>query len=231
MGYRMPEQHKPPRNFAHGAVLSAGKSVEQLFELPLQNIGCVPVCLKVAAVGIRYSLVRSARCVFVDYVNLSAPTQLLYLLQMAGGHDENEISFGNDRGRELSGAMSGEIDVALHANQKRLVGRGDVVPRIRSRARDVEILDAPARRDLACERFRHRASAGVATTDEKEIHSLRVPDQVGDALSQLCGRDRARPDYSRQSARTIDNGRWLGLPKPPTIEDAQSSPHARVTPL
>src|SRR6266550_3677763 len=134
MRNRMPEQHKPPRNFAHGAVLSAGKSIEQLFELPLQDIGGAPVRLEVAAVGIRYSLVRSARSVFVDYMNFSAPTQLLYLLQMAGGHHENEISFGNDRGRELSGAMSGEIDVALHPNQKRLVGRRDVVPRIRPRA-------------------------------------------------------------------------------------------------
>src|ERR1700693_424513 len=143
---------------------------------------------------------------------------------MPRGHDENEISFGNDRGRELSGAMSGGIDVALHPDQKRLVGRRDIVPRIRPRARDVEILDAPARRDLACERFRHRASAGVAAADEKEIHSLRVADQVGDTLSQFCGRDRARPDYSRQSAGTIDNRRWMGLPKSSAIENAQSSP-------
>src|SRR5258706_15664003 len=101
MGYWMPEQHKPPRTSAHGAVLSAGKSVEQLFELPLQNIGGVPGRLQVPPQGSRHPLVRNDRCRFVHYVNLSAPPQLLYLLQMDGGHDENEIRFGNDRGREL----------------------------------------------------------------------------------------------------------------------------------
>src|SRR5450756_2390405 len=164
-------------------------------------------------------------------MNLSPPAQLLHLLHVAGCHDENEIGFGNNRGRELPGAMSGEIDVALHSNEERLVSGGDVVPRIRSRARDVEVLDAPVLRDLQRERFGHGASAGVAAADEEEIHSLRISDKVGYALPQFGGRDRARPNDSRESSRAVDNGRWLRLPKASAIENAQSPAGDRVTPL
>jgi hypothetical protein len=70
--------------------------------------------------------------------------------------------------------MSCEIDLALHAYEKRFIGGRHVVPRIRAGTRDVEILDTATTRNLARERLSHGTSAGIAAADEKKIHFLGV---------------------------------------------------------
>ena len=161
--------------------------------------------LEITAVRIGDSLVRCTGGVFVDDVNFAASAELLHLLQMARRHNENEIGLGNDCGREFSRAMPGEIDLPLHANEQRLVGRGNVIPGVGPCARDVEILNAATLGDFSRQCFGHRTAARVTTTDEQKIHFLRVTDQIRYTLSQFGGRDRTGTNYARQSSGAIDN--------------------------
>src|SRR5438034_6161291 len=99
------------------AAHSASETVEQFLELALQNVGGVAIRFEITPVRIGDSLVRRTGGVFVYDVNFAATTELLHLLQMPRRHNENEIGFGDDCGRELSRAMSREIDLPLHANE------------------------------------------------------------------------------------------------------------------
>src|SRR5438270_12364578 len=108
--------------------VSAAKTVEQLLQLALQHVSRLSIGFEVAAVRIGDPLVGGAGCVLVDYVHFSAPAQLLHLLEVAGCHDEDEICLRDDGRRQFSSPMTGEIHLALHPHQQRLVSSQNVIP-------------------------------------------------------------------------------------------------------
>ena len=173
-----------------------------------------------------------ARRVLVDHVYLAAAAQLLHLLEVAGRHDEDQVGFGDDCRRELAGAVTGQVEIALHPDEQRFVGRGQVVPRIGARARRRSRPSMPRRSAiLARKRFGHRAPAGVAAADEKQVHRSGVPDEIGNAFAQLCAG--IAPGRITRGSRPVQSTtvEGCGLLEPPAVEHAERPARDRVAPL
>src|SRR3954462_11259792 len=107
----VPEQHQAAGSLQHDRRQSARETVEQLFQLLLQYVGGLAICIQIATVRIGDAPMLRARRVSVDDVYLPAAAELDHLLDVAGRHHEDQIGFGNDRRRKLSGAVSSQVEL------------------------------------------------------------------------------------------------------------------------
>src|SRR3954471_10464359 len=101
--------------------MSALKTVEESLQLILENVGRVPIGVEVTPVRIADSLVGCSRGVLVDHVHLSSTAHLLHLLDVTWRHHEDQIRIRHYLGGEPAGAMTGEIEAALHSYKQCLV--------------------------------------------------------------------------------------------------------------
>src|SRR4051812_280171 len=130
--------------------------------------------------------------------------------------------------------MAREVDTALHANQQRLVGRRNVVPRVSARTRDAYIRDATALGNFSRQRFGHRTPACVAAANEEKIHDYAFPTRSGTLSLNLsaeiapgrmtrgsrpvqsttvegCDSSRRPPSSTRRVPRRIASLHWLTI--------------------
>ena len=121
-------------------------------------------------------------------------------------HREDQVTRLDEGACDLLRAVRGEVEPTLESNEERAVGGRRSVPCTGACAGDLDV-NEPALDDvLACERFGHRASAGVAGANEEQLHDLRISDEARRHFTQQCGVDRAGPNDARGAPRTIDHG-------------------------
>src|SRR5687768_5707691 len=164
-------------------------------------------------------------------MSLSTPTHLLYLLEVSWRHDEDEVSLGHYFRCQDPRPVAGQNDFTLHSDEERAVGSRYALPSVRAGTRDLHLGESPPTRDTTGKRLRQRAAASIPGANEENVQGSGIPKQVGDALSETRGGDRAGADDARTASGAVHYRRRCRLDETATIQHPQSSAGDRISPL
>src|SRR5438477_3406556 len=192
----------------------------------LELLAGIAVHFEVSTEGVTH-FVATATNVLAKDEHVSLAAQLIDARPMVASHRQNQIGLLDELPREQAGAMTGQIEPTLEADEIGAFGGRRAVPGSRSRRRHFHVDPALLERALE-ERRGEWAAADVAGADKQDVlgHGARRPTARRSSLTlsvpsrTICARGRVQ-------STTVDGGRFPRTPPSSTSSVPDSTAGAK----
>src|SRR5438552_4359754 len=153
----------------------SGEAVSHRGREGLELLACVAIDAEVTAERIA-DLIAALAGVFAQHEHLALAAELVDTGAVMPGHREDQVGALHQLAGQQTGAVPGEIEAALQANEVSALGRRRAVPRTRAGRRHAHLETALLERALE-QRASEWAAANVAGADEQDVldHGARRP--------------------------------------------------------